>query len=223
MQEVRCIPRWLPAALAREARRIRAIADDGSTTPCGVMFEESDSVVEKLIEGIRFHKCVYDTRKLEYRYTDRKGNARETIRELCGLPTEEANNAASIANSLTPLSQTYADILYHYRATRRTYPPPHPSLSTADARIWRRLQTNTYYNHLHLHHISPTNYPLNCPQCGEPNTTAHLVWTCPTNPPPPKSPTLEQWECVLQSCQLEYQEALISRARMAAAARGLPE
>ncbi|KAM7312129.1 hypothetical protein ISCGN_009034 [Ixodes scapularis] len=136
---------------------------------------------------------------------------------------EEANNAASIANSLTPLSQTYADILYHYRATRRTYPPPHPSLSTADARIWRRLQTNTYYNHLHLHHISPANYPLNCPQCDEPSTTAHLVWTCPTNPPPPRSPTLEQWECVLQSCQLEDQEALISRARMAAAARGLPE
>ncbi|KAG0410726.1 hypothetical protein HPB47_012147 [Ixodes persulcatus] len=50
-----CITRWLPAALAREARRIRAIADDGSTTPCGVMFEESDSVVEKLIEGIRTH------------------------------------------------------------------------------------------------------------------------------------------------------------------------
>ncbi|KAG0424123.1 hypothetical protein HPB47_000109 [Ixodes persulcatus] len=62
-----CITRWLPAALAREARRIRAIADDGSTTPCGVMFEESDSVVEKLIEGIRPHPCVYDTRELEYR------------------------------------------------------------------------------------------------------------------------------------------------------------
>ncbi|KAG0435111.1 hypothetical protein HPB47_018677 [Ixodes persulcatus] len=61
-----CIMRWLPAALAREARRIRAIADDESTTPCGVMFEESDSVVEKLIEGIRPHPCVYDTRKLEY-------------------------------------------------------------------------------------------------------------------------------------------------------------
>ncbi|KAG0421079.1 hypothetical protein HPB47_003021 [Ixodes persulcatus] len=50
-----CITRWLPAALAREARRIRAVADDRSTTPCGVMFEESDSVVEKLIEGIRSH------------------------------------------------------------------------------------------------------------------------------------------------------------------------
>ncbi|KAG0414632.1 hypothetical protein HPB47_008206 [Ixodes persulcatus] len=62
-----CITRWLPAALAREARRIRAIADDGSTTPCGVMFEESDSVVEKLIKGIRPHPCVYDSRKLEYR------------------------------------------------------------------------------------------------------------------------------------------------------------
>ncbi|KAG0414674.1 hypothetical protein HPB47_008166, partial [Ixodes persulcatus] len=62
-----CITRWLPAALAGEARRIRAIADDGSTTPCGVIFEESDSVVEKLIEGIRPHPCIYDTRKLEYR------------------------------------------------------------------------------------------------------------------------------------------------------------
>ncbi|CAN7951127.1 unnamed protein product [Ixodes pacificus] len=61
-----CTTRWFPSALAREARRIRAIADDGSTTPCGVMFEESDSVVEKLIEGICFHPCVYDTRKLEY-------------------------------------------------------------------------------------------------------------------------------------------------------------
>ncbi|KAG0439629.1 hypothetical protein HPB47_016577 [Ixodes persulcatus] len=50
-----CITRWLPAALAREARRMRAIADDRSTTPCGVMSEESDSVVEKLIEGIRPH------------------------------------------------------------------------------------------------------------------------------------------------------------------------
>ncbi|KAG0427173.1 hypothetical protein HPB47_025756, partial [Ixodes persulcatus] len=61
-----CITRWLPAALAREVRRIRAIADDRSATPCGVMFEESDSVVEKLIEGIRPHPCVYNTRKLEY-------------------------------------------------------------------------------------------------------------------------------------------------------------
>ncbi|KAG0435844.1 hypothetical protein HPB47_018290, partial [Ixodes persulcatus] len=50
-----CITRWLPAALAREARRIRTIAHDRSTTPCGVTFEESDSVVEKLIEGIRPH------------------------------------------------------------------------------------------------------------------------------------------------------------------------
>ncbi|KAG0433680.1 hypothetical protein HPB47_019717 [Ixodes persulcatus] len=50
-----CITRWLLAALAREARRIRAIADDRSTTPCGVMFEESDSVIEKLMEGIRPH------------------------------------------------------------------------------------------------------------------------------------------------------------------------
>ncbi|XP_042148632.1 uncharacterized protein LOC120840686 [Ixodes scapularis] len=51
------------------------------------MFEESDSVVEKLIEGVRLHPCVYDTRKLEYRDTARKDNAWEAIRELCGLPT----------------------------------------------------------------------------------------------------------------------------------------
>ncbi|KAG0431917.1 hypothetical protein HPB47_021328 [Ixodes persulcatus] len=51
------------------------------------MFEESDSVVEKLIEEIRFQPCVCDTRKLEYRYTNRKGNAWDAIRELCGLPT----------------------------------------------------------------------------------------------------------------------------------------
>ncbi|KAG0417210.1 hypothetical protein HPB47_005793, partial [Ixodes persulcatus] len=63
-----CITRWLPAALARKTQRIRAIADDRSTTPCGVMFEESDSVVEKLIEGIRPHQFSHP--KIEYDFLD---------------------------------------------------------------------------------------------------------------------------------------------------------
>lgn len=161
-------------------------------------------------------------------HTSLPGNevAHATARDLLtrALPDEACRpNLDHGPPALTPLQQTYTDILYHYRASRRTYPPPHPSLSVPDARIWRRLQTHTYHNHVALHRISPTCYAPNCSRCDTPNTTLHLVWMCPLNPQPPDPPSVERWESALRSCQLEDQEALISRAKAAATLRGLPE
>lgn len=63
----------------------------------------------------------------------------------------------------------------------------------------------------------------NCSCCDIPNTTAHLVWMCSPNPPPEAFHNIEQWESALRSCQLEDQEAMISRVKVAVAAHGLLE
>lgn len=47
----------------------------------------SNTVVESLIEAIRRHPCVYDTKRLDYRDQLRKNNAWEQIRRDCGLST----------------------------------------------------------------------------------------------------------------------------------------
>ncbi|XP_064487708.1 transcription factor Adf-1-like [Ornithodoros turicata] len=49
----------------------------------------SADVVEKLIEAVRQHPCVYDTKRMEYRDQMRKNNAWEIIRSSCGLRTAD--------------------------------------------------------------------------------------------------------------------------------------
>lgn len=135
------------------------------------------------------------------------------------FPTE-VDGTPPISSASHSVEKTYTDILYHYRQERLIYPPPHPSLNIHDSRIWRRIQTQTYYNMTVLHHISPTIYPSNCATCNTPNTTYRLVWECVKHPNPLPSPTLEQWEHRLTSSKLEDQEYLISRARAAVGPEG---
>lgn len=82
----------------------------------------------------------------------------------------------------------------HCTHIRRTCPPPHHSLSNHQARIYRRLQTETFYNHTILSHISPSIFHHNCPQCDIPLTTYHLVYSCPPPfAPPPLSSGSLRW------------------------------
>lgn len=140
------------------------------------------------------------------------------------LPTARTDTAGRLISDheiLTPLDSTYSSLLAHYTHIRRTYPPPHHSLSNHQAHIYRRLQTETFYNHTILSHISPSIFPHNCPQCDIPLTTYHLVYSCPHHPHPIHSPSLEQWESALTSSAPERQLALVQRATDAAQARGL--
>lgn len=123
--------------------------------------------------------------------------------------------------ALTPLDPTYNSILSHYTNSRRRYPPPHPSLTAQQAYILRRLQTETYYNHIILSHISPSLFPPDCPHCHIPLNTYHLVFSCPQHPHPHPSPSPEQWESELTSSAPERQVALVRRALEAARTRGL--
>lgn len=127
----------------------------------------------------------------------------------------------SASTTLTPLDSTYSSILSHYTNNRRRYPPPHPSLTPHEAYVYRRLQTETFYNHTILSHISPSLFPHNCQACDLPLTTFHLVFSCPQHPTPLHSPTLEQWESALTSSAPEQQLALVKRALESARARGL--
>lgn len=140
------------------------------------------------------------------------------------LPTarpRRTGQAPPVPQALTPLDLTYSSILSHYTNTRRIYPPPHHTLSNHQAYIYRRLQTETYYNHTILSHISPSLFPYNCPQCDIPLSTYHLVYSCPHHPHPIPSPSPEQWESALTSSAPERQLALVQRATDAAQARGL--
>ncbi|KAH6932022.1 hypothetical protein HPB50_002516 [Hyalomma asiaticum] len=57
------------------------------STPVGDRCTAEDATVERLLEGIRSHPCVYDVKRLDYRDAERKANAWEAIRKQCGLAT----------------------------------------------------------------------------------------------------------------------------------------
>ncbi|KAH7974590.1 hypothetical protein HPB49_017194 [Dermacentor silvarum] len=50
---------------------------------------DSDNIVERLLEAIKEHPCVYDTKRLDFRDQQRKENAWEQIRQSSGLATVE--------------------------------------------------------------------------------------------------------------------------------------
>lgn len=120
---------------------------------------------------------------------------------------------------------TYAERLQHCRLSRRKYPPPAKGLSKAEEVRWRRLQTGTYNTPARLNTIHPGFCDPKCKYCGEKAGLHHMVWTCPHNPPddPNAVPTIEGWEAALSSSGLEAQRALVTRARVAAAAAGVPD
>ncbi|KAH7941299.1 hypothetical protein HPB49_011909 [Dermacentor silvarum] len=57
------------------------------TTSVDVDSASEDALIERLLEGIRSHPCVYDVKRMDYRDTERKNNAWEAIRKQCGLAT----------------------------------------------------------------------------------------------------------------------------------------
>lgn len=117
----------------------------------------------------------------------------------------------------------YTDILAHYRLGRRTYPPPHPTISREDAVTLRQLQTNTFPHGTLFHAMYPTQYDYDCKNCRVPNTLYHMVWECMHNTsiPPISRPTAEQWEDQLTSLKPEDQSRLVNRARLAARDHGI--
>lgn len=122
------------------------------------------------------------------------------------------------------------DILEHQRLERRTYSGPHPSLSGADARDLRLIQTNNYPLLELWHAIWPTAYPGHCPWCWGKPTLAHVTWECTSRPPKFNSPLLgskftnrEQWETILAGADLETQRGLLDQARRVALASGVSE
>lgn len=150
--------------------------------------------------------------------------AHAAAREIHNRVSSASESAATEDITTEPLTTTEA-ILTHYRHLRYKYPPPHPSLTHAQAYTWRRLQTDTYYNCTRLHHIAPTLYPKTCQPCNTPLDTFHLVIECPHSPPlPPRltpTPSREQWERLLTSSDREDQAMLVDRAVTAASSRGL--
>ncbi|KAH7981334.1 hypothetical protein HPB49_023198 [Dermacentor silvarum] len=49
----------------------------------------SGSVIERFLDAVQQHPCVYDTKRMDYRDVDRKNNAWELIRLFAGLSTVE--------------------------------------------------------------------------------------------------------------------------------------
>ncbi|KAH7933252.1 hypothetical protein HPB49_010919 [Dermacentor silvarum] len=50
---------------------------------------DPDNIVERLLEAIKQHPCVYDTKRLDFRDQQRKANTWEQIRQSSGLATVE--------------------------------------------------------------------------------------------------------------------------------------
>lgn len=120
---------------------------------------------------------------------------------------------------------TYQAITNYYRELRVSLPPPHVSLSREQATTWRRLQTRSQPNPWTYANIFPDLVNPYCQLCGEPATLDHIIWDCAKDPPPAdlvSSPSLEQWEAVLASPDLDVQSRALARAQEVADRLQLP-
>lgn len=152
------------------------------------------------------------------------------------LEGNEAAHAAARAQALRAVSQEdseprlqpllkYGEILAHYRHERCIFPPPHPSLTRAEATILRQLQTNSYPHGTLLHAMYPTLYLSTCKFCDKPHTLYHMVWECSQTPhlTPKSNPSYEQWAARLTSPDPSHQRDLVTRARIATEDLGFPD
>nr|XP_054934354.1 uncharacterized protein LOC129388244 [Dermacentor andersoni] len=107
---------------------------------------------------------------------------------------------------------SYSELLNLYRGRRFQYPPPHKPLTKEEAAGWRRLQTGSFPNLYILSRMFPTQYCAVCPWCGARPTLYHITWECERNKTFHKhtTPSAEQWESRVTSCELGVQRALIA-------------
>lgn len=119
---------------------------------------------------------------------------------------------------------TYNDLVKAFYLSRRTFPPPHPKFSRAQATTLRLLQTNTYPSPARLHRIFPEVYNTpNCRCCGtHPATLPHMLWECPAQYTHINTTTLSsRLREALRSSALDDQTWATQHAREAAARQAL--
>ncbi|KAH9379755.1 hypothetical protein HPB48_013108 [Haemaphysalis longicornis] len=87
-------------------------------------------------------------------------------------PEREDNTSLCDPPALRSLPQTYMDSLSNWRAEPLTFLPPRASLSAADARIWRRLQTITS-NFIERHPLATPMIALTAPIPRTQRTISH--------------------------------------------------
>lgn len=116
----------------------------------------------------------------------------------------------------------YSELLNYHRGKRIRYSPPHKALTQQEAASWRRLQTGTFSNLHILSKMYPTQFRNTCPWCGATPTLYHITWECKRNYTfhQHKTPSAEQWESRLTSCELAAQRAMVQHASEAARLSG---
>lgn len=118
---------------------------------------------------------------------------------------------------------TYHDILAHYKQQREEYPPPHKQLDRSQETDWRRLQTRTFPNPVHLNRVNSRQYPeASCMLCKHEHADmAHILWKCTRISTIYKDDNIgpdlleERWLSALTSSDLQEQLWAIQRARAA--------
>lgn len=216
----------LPCTTTDQAEEA-AIALAISQTTADTVVTDSQQACRNYLHG-RISKCALNIllqrplhRRVKILWTPAhsilQGNntAHNTAREL-------SRRAPRGIEAASPLL-TYHEISQHYRLERRIYPPAHESLTKAQERILRLLQTNTFPHLTKLRLMYPTQYSALCQFCGEPGTLYHMVWGCQKNPKLDRipRPSYEQWESVLSSSSPEDQLRLVERAVAAGTTNGV--
>uniref|UniRef100_L7M065 Putative tick transposon n=1 Tax=Rhipicephalus pulchellus TaxID=72859 RepID=L7M065_RHIPC len=120
----------------------------------------------------------------------------------------------------------FCDIIQFYQKSRRIFPPPSSKLDRSQEVDWRRLQTRTFPNPVHLNRIYPELYPDDsCKQCGMKQATLeHILWQCAQlqDQNAVSSERLgARWKAALISSDRQDQLWAIQRAREAAERQGL--
>ncbi|XP_072142945.1 uncharacterized protein [Dermacentor andersoni] len=75
---------------------------------------------------------------------------------------------------------TFNELTQFHRLARRTFPPPHPGLSRAEAVLFRQLQTGSLPTPVLMTHLYPKLYVSDvCRVCQrERATLTHILWDC---------------------------------------------
>ncbi|XP_077498683.1 uncharacterized protein LOC144109760 [Amblyomma americanum] len=119
---------------------------------------------------------------------------------------------------------TFNELTQFYRLARRTFPPPHPGLSRAEAVLFRQLQTGSLPTPVLMTHLYPNLYESYvCRVCQrERAPLTHILWDCTKFPdeasksitiPPRLAAAAECSDHDMQSWAVQQVSAALERQR----------
>uniref|UniRef100_A0A224YH48 Alcohol dehydrogenase transcription factor myb/sant like protein n=1 Tax=Rhipicephalus zambeziensis TaxID=60191 RepID=A0A224YH48_9ACAR len=127
------------------------------------------SEIERFLDAVQRHPCVYDTKRMDYRDAERKNNAWERIRVYSGLSTVE-----ECLKLWKRLRDRYTRELKAIEATKKS------GSGYVSRRAWEFTESMAFYKHCGR----PRKTTSSLEPYGDDNETAESIFATMHNTPP---------------------------------------